>query len=327
MPLQKPISEAQDLDIPDSWVRTASALLAEGRTRVMVAGGADRGKSSFCRYLAARALEMGKRVAFLDTDVGQKDIGPPAALTLKLLHPTHPAAEAPDGFYFVGSVSPRGHFLPIATGSEALLRGNGQDIAIVNTDGLVRGPGRVLRHYQTEALAPDTLVAIEREGEQGTIPVHTGIRIRRLSPAPAARERTSDQRRAARLGAFRQYFSEARRSALDLDLEHLRMERCLLFTGVPVEPHGFLYAEDTVEGRVVVGNRALPDPGTKRIPAGFERGLLCGMLDTEGTCVGLGVLEHLDFRARKLLLRSRWRERSYGACSSGTSISIPRGES
>ncbi|MFP4616220.1 MAG: Clp1/GlmU family protein [Thiohalorhabdus sp.] len=292
--------EPPALDIPPDWSRAAEAVLAAGGRRIVVAGAADRGKSSFCRYLAARFLEAGTAAALLDADVGQKELGPPAALTLGSGAAAREPGEGAHAFYFVGAVSPRGHFLPVAVGSGRLLAQAGDQPVIVSTDGMVRGPGRILRHYQMEALAPDHVVALEAEGEAGSVPVPQGTAVHRLHPAPSARARNPAERKAARQRAFRAYFRDAGRAVLDL--EGLHLERCLLFTGRTVDPGGFLHAEETPEGPLVVGNRPLSDRTTKRLPAGFERDLLCGVLDTGGRCLGLARLARLDFRTRKLTL-------------------------
>ncbi|KPV40239.1 hypothetical protein AN478_08970 [Thiohalorhabdus denitrificans] len=295
-----PPGEPAPLDIPRDWVRAAEAMLAAGGGRIVVAGAADRGKSSFCRYLTGRFLEAGKEVALLDADIGQKDLGPPAALTLGFRAPGREPEDGPHAFYFVGAVSPRGHFLPVAVGAGRLLAQAGAQPVIVNTDGLVHGPGRILRHYQMEALDPDHVVALEAEGEAGAVPAPLGATVHRLRPAPSARPRSPAERKAARQRAFRAHFRNAGRAVLDLETFHL--ERCLLFSGRTVDPGGFLHAEETPEGPLVVGNRPVPDGTTKRLPAGFERDLLCGVLDADGRCLGLARLARLDFRTRRLTL-------------------------
>ena len=60
----------------------------------------------------------GQRVAVVDTDVGQKDIGPPATLTLGYPEMAQSLAEAPlVAWYFLGPTSRAGHLLPMIVGS------------------------------------------------------------------------------------------------------------------------------------------------------------------------------------------------------------------
>ena len=52
---------------------------------VMLVGGLDVGKTTLARRLLAAALAGGRTGAYLDTDLGQKTVGPPTAVTLKLV--------------------------------------------------------------------------------------------------------------------------------------------------------------------------------------------------------------------------------------------------
>ncbi len=145
------------------------------------------------------------------------------------------------------------------------------------------------------------MVALEKNGEAGAIlGGHKLPRIHRLAPSTLVRAKTPAQRRAARTRAFRDYFTGA--LAQEWDLAELAFQRSLLFTGRPVDPGPHLHAEETAEGRLVVGGPEPRDPGTKRLPAGFERGLLCGVADGEGCCRGLARLKGIDFAARRVSL-------------------------
>src|ERR671925_734291 len=84
---------------------------------VMFVGGLDSGKSSMARAVAAHALRLGRSVAYLDADVAQKTVGPPATVGLK--HVREPddltleqMAEA-DALGFAGSTSPQDHLVPL----------------------------------------------------------------------------------------------------------------------------------------------------------------------------------------------------------------------
>ena len=43
-------------------------------------------------------------------------------------------------------------------------------------------------------------------------------------------------------------------------------------------------------------------PDSKGLPAGFERNLLCFIADATGRCLGLGIIEHINFIGRMILL-------------------------
>jgi polynucleotide 5'-hydroxyl-kinase GRC3/NOL9 len=76
----------------------------------------------------------------------------------------------------------------------------------------------------------------------------------------------------------------------------------LLFNGKPIEIDGAIHAEQSSEGILVVGTPATPRPGSKILPLGFERNLLCGVADATSRCLGLGIIEHIDFAGHSIAL-------------------------
>src|SRR5512144_2844813 len=91
--------------------RAAHARLA------MFIGGLDAGKSTLARATAAYALRLGRTVAYLDADVAQKTVGPPATVGLKHIREpddlTFERLAHADALGFVGSTSPQDHLLPM----------------------------------------------------------------------------------------------------------------------------------------------------------------------------------------------------------------------
>ena len=88
----------------------------------MMVGGLDTGKTTMGLAIAAAALQAGRRVAYLDADVGQKAVGPPTAVTLRLLDQPEDIERMDqlDGLYFVGATSPQGQLLPLVVGAGRL---------------------------------------------------------------------------------------------------------------------------------------------------------------------------------------------------------------
>src|SRR4029450_4824032 len=87
---------------------------------VMLIGGLDSGKSTLAKTIAGAGLLEGRTVGYVDSDLGQKTVGPPAAVTMRMLRTgvdLEPAAMAkPDALSFVGSTSPQGQLLPLVGG-------------------------------------------------------------------------------------------------------------------------------------------------------------------------------------------------------------------
>ena len=95
-------------DYPPQWLALAGELL-KGRI-ILVLGSVDTGKTTLVTYLANSLVKRGKRVAIVDADVGQSDIGPPTTIGLGLVEsPIKKMREAKRlAMYFVGAISPEG---------------------------------------------------------------------------------------------------------------------------------------------------------------------------------------------------------------------------
>lgn len=295
-----------ELDIPALWEEAAERVLAAGGGRVLVLGASDVGKSAFCRFLARKLFQAGHEVALVDADIGQKDIGPPATVTLgRARTDEETTAAVAEAYYFVGATNPMGRLLPLVLGTMRLVELARAPFVLINTTGLVHGVGRILKGYKVEGVRPDLIVAIQRAGElEPILRAYRNHLTLRLVPSPKARARTGDERREARETAFREYFSGARpiHSALD----RLVVQRSLLFTGTRLEIEGCIHAERTAEGIVAVsGNSSRRISEAKVVlPKGFERNLLCGVAEAGNRCLGLAIVEEIDFARRTISLLS-----------------------
>jgi polynucleotide 5'-hydroxyl-kinase GRC3/NOL9 len=293
------------LDIPPAWDWSADQIIRHKWRKILVLGAVDRGKSTYCRFLIRRCLETGQRVAVLDTDVGQKDIGPPATLTLGYPEVAQSLAEVPPvAWYFLGATSPAAHLLPMIVGVRQLLDTARAAYIIINTTGFVTGPGRVLKSYKIEAVRPDVIVALEHGRELRTLlQAYRHYHILRLPASAYATPKTFEQRRAARERAFGRYFATA--STVELALRQVIFQRALLFTGRKLERKDFLYAEHTAEGILAIAAEEPADtPGVHVLPVGFERHLLCGVANRRNEGVGLALIMHIDFARETITLRT-----------------------
>jgi len=152
--------------------RLVDRAAREART-VLFVGGLDAGKSTMARATAAFALRRGRTVAYLDADVAQKTVGPPATVGLKHVHEpddlTLERLSHADALGFVGSTSPQGHVLSLV-GALARLRdrarADGADLIVVDTSAMVSGIwGQLVKYYKVDALEPDLVVGLQR-GEE-----------------------------------------------------------------------------------------------------------------------------------------------------------------
>jgi polynucleotide 5'-hydroxyl-kinase GRC3/NOL9 len=192
---------------------------ARTKRTVVLLGGLDSGKTTLARSILREALAAGRAGAYLDSDVGQKTVGPPATVTLKLLRsPEDLDAESladADALSFVGSTTPDGHLLSVVTSVARLhqrARASGADLVVVDTSGLVSGVyGQILKYHKVEMLLPDLVVGLQR-GEElqpllGVIQRFFGTQVVPLPVVPGVRSTTVEQRADNREAAMRRYFS------------------------------------------------------------------------------------------------------------------------
>lgn len=200
------------LHIPAAWQRSAERIIRENWRRILVLGASDRGKSSYCKFLAHALLHEGRTVSFVDADIGQKDVGPPATVALADLDPATDFAQATcHAIYFVGHINPIAHFLPLVLGTRRMVEAAKGEFVVIDTSGLIQGKGRLLKGFQIESLQPDALVCLERDEELA--PIRHAARhcnILSLRPSHLAAPKSPNARRHAREEAFRAHFQGAR---------------------------------------------------------------------------------------------------------------------
>ncbi len=292
--------QARRIEVPVWWAEALDQLVREGARKILVVGASDRGKSTFCALLCRKLWESGATVAFVDADIGQKDIGPPATISLAFFRGealTHTAAHE---LFFVGATSPMGHFLPMVVGTLKLVHKASEcaERVVIDTTGLVKDGGRELKGWQVEALEPDVIVCIERDGElDDLVRAQRHVRVIRLRPSPQAVRKSAMARRRLREQAFAEYFSGAEECELHLDA--LAFQRSPLFDGRRVDDHRFEYAEerDGFLTAVARGKSSARRRGFLLLPSDFVEGLLCGVVGWPRR-TELGIVQVIDFRRR-----------------------------
>lgn len=216
--------------------RLVDRAAREART-VMFIGGLDSGKSTLARATAAFALRVGRSVAYLDADVSQKTVGPPATVGLKHIHEpddlTLERMAHADALGFVGSTSPQDHLLPLVG---ALTRLNerahreGADLVVVDTSGMVSGIwGQLVKYYKVDMLEPDLVVGLQRGGELepilGVLERFFGMAVEALPVHPNVETTSVEQRVEQRERAMARYFEG--------DLQRFRVKPTVFMPTLP----------------------------------------------------------------------------------------------
>ncbi|MGC8785457.1 MAG: Clp1/GlmU family protein [Armatimonadota bacterium] len=321
------------------WEQALQTLAAQ-RARVMVLGARDVGKTTFTALLTNRQLAHGIRVAVVDADVGQSEIGPPTTIGVGLVEVPVPTLHAvvPLAIYFVGSNTPRGRMLETVNGVRAMVakaQDAGAESIIVDTTGFVNGAAaRRLKCAKVEAVRPQFVVAIQRKDELEHLlrPLERRkLRLIRLPVPETVVLKSPEMRQQRRVMRFFRYFQDARLHTFALS--DVACEGTWFNTGAPLEWNEIHFLQETLRSRVfwaertaehlfvitdkVVDERALVIvEETFRVAhvttAGVHRfvKLLLGLLDAEGECLAIGILERIDFVNRTITVRTPLRDAS-----------------
>lgn len=324
---------APSLHVSPSWPRV-SAAVAETGGPVLILGGVDSGKTTFCTWLARELVGRGLRVGLIDADVGQSIVGPPGTIGLAVLQEpfTAPSDLNPTALAFVGAVAPEGRLLEMVLGIQEMMARAEREIAevtLIDTTGFIHGAvARALKSAKIRAIAPRHCVALGG-GEalryllQGYEQV-ADLTVHWLPISPGVQARSREARRQARAEAFRTYFEGSK--VVELEVGQVLLTGIHCRSGQPLPgpllnywrdlvPAHVFYAERTPEGVTLVLERMLAlderrtleeETGERPfvIDANLFDGLLVGLCDSYRELLALGLIEQFHFQRGRIRLRS-----------------------
>ena len=261
------VEEVDGNTILPLWVESIEVLKGFQKKPViaMVMGKADSGKTSFCTYLINKLVSEKQKVAILDGDLGQSDIGPPCTVAYAFI--TTPLTElyelkAENGF-FVGVTSPSEAVSKTIEGlalMKAEILDRTVDFVVVNTDGWVEGEEAVEYKSQlAEMLEPDMVLCIQQKDELKPL-VANLMKFRKIviDSSSVVKQRSREKRKNLREMSYAKYLADAK--VRSLPLNQLTLEE----------------------------KTALP------VRQGEERGLLLGLYDSQRKFLGIGILREVD---------------------------------
>ena len=233
---------------------------------VMVMGAANTGKTTMARLLLQDALADGRSVAFVDSDVASSTVGHPECVGLRWVRSPADLEDLSraDAMRFVGSTQPQGVVLPHVVATATLIdeARQGADFVVLDTSSVVSGVvGQTLTYHITELCDPSLIIAIQR-GEElepgiGMLRRFLGARVAKSEPPPGLNVKGPLELRAGLIDAFR--------GAFEPDLQRWRVHSSVF---APTLPEAF---------------------DLSRL-----EGMLVGVQNESGACLGLGALEHDD---------------------------------
>lgn len=233
---------------------------------VMLIGAVDTGKTTLGRLILEDALDSGVSAAYVDGDIGVPIVGPPACVGLRKVKAAEDLDDmsTADELRFVGSTSPQGVILPYVVSVAALVdiaRGEAE-VVILDTTGEVSGVvGQTIVYHLMELCKPTLVIAMHRGQEMdpitGMLRRFLSARVAMANPPPGMVLPTPTERRQARVEAFA--------AALAPPLQRWRVQTSVF---APTLPEEF---------------------DLSRLD-----GMLVGVQDDKGRCLGLGALEYGD---------------------------------
>lgn len=320
------LTKMEASSIPDQWDELAQRIAKAKKPgelyTVMVFGEVDTGKTFFSTYLANRLTATSGKIAILDCDTGQSDIGAPGtfgmlvldgpAIFLTELPPTH--------MTLLGAHSPGLHFLPTVTGLTHMMRKAKQeaDVLIIDTTGWVQGDGgRAVKKAKLDIVQPDMVVLMQRSTELEHLVRHLpGNLIARLPVSKKASPTDQMVRKGLRERVSKKYFERAR--MIEIPFDRVFTDRVYFRTGTPLNLEGTLHAERLSgwEGTFVVTSGPLIPEITKNWPtdlgmirtfiAGEEKGLMVALLNIAQDVLAIGRLEEMDFLNNRFRIRTNF---------------------
>ncbi|UCF31931.1 MAG: AAA family ATPase [bacterium] len=213
--------------LPPDWTERGAVR------RIMILGGTDTGKTTLVEALADR-LSRSHPVGVVDLDVGQSTVGPPTTVAWTRITGGFPGRGVlhPEGIAFVGSLTPRGSFLPLMAGAVRMVNAAAAacPVVLIDTSGFIQGPeGQIFKQHKVDLLEPDFLVALQRTEELE--PTLHAFRhqdrpvILRLNVSPAVRTRSAEERAAWRRERFADHFTGEGERVIHLSEAGLRVTR------------------------------------------------------------------------------------------------------
>lgn len=323
---------------PPPWQPGLDALraLPDGAAALLV-GATDRGKTTFAALAAQMLARDGGRIAVVDADIGQSEIGPPGTVGVAWadanqtrLHELKVAAR-----FWVGAWAPAGVAMEhvVATGlATAWARRAGAQRLLIDTTGFVTGPAaRRLKVAKAQLVAPALILGFARAGELdpllAVLARATGAPVLVLAVPDVVGRKSTSLRTTRRLTRVSEALENARE--ITLPLASLATVGATLGTGEPLAPHlvrwtasalrvPVVYAERTPETISVFVQGRAQRPGWEAdagpvaehfgvrtvhaLSLGAHSGLYLGLHDEQGRLLSVGRFVRLETDRLELVI-------------------------
>ena len=325
------VEEVDGDTTPQSWSTAFEELLKiEARPVVaVVLGTIDSGKTSFCTYLTNKLLSEKNKIAVLDGDLGQSDIGPPCTVSYTFV--AKPVADLfsleAENAFFVGVTSPSKTPEKVIKGLVLLKREileKDSDFVIVNTDGWIEGEDAIEYKVQlVKRLNPEIIFCIQQGDElKPLLKALEGYKLILVDSPTAIKQRSKEKRKNLRELGYIKYLKDAKVHSIPLNW--IRIEENELFSSYRTYENAkrareiynllgmkpFYLAEQKDKIFMVIGkNRWIGKSNIEKVEEytkkkavvirkGEEEGSLVALYNTNKDFLGIGVLQEVDYRKK-----------------------------
>lgn len=203
---------------PKEWYALLDVLEKDKGSAILL-GATDTGKSTLAKFFIFNLCQRGLKVALIDADIGQSFLGPPTTIGLAVFKsdPDWELILSPPEIFFVGSVTPEGHFPIHLKGIKRMVDkapSYGADVIIVDTTGFILGEaGKELKRRKIELLSPRFLIALQKSDEiEPILELHKEnplYKLHRLPLSEQVRPRSMEERKNYRTNRFQDYFKNS----------------------------------------------------------------------------------------------------------------------
>ncbi len=183
----------------------------------MVIGSSDSGKTSLVAKIVSYLREQ--RIAIIDSDIGQSHIGPPTTVAWgKIARPFDWEKINCQEMFFVGFTSPVRDLPSVLTATKLADQSANcwAEKLIIDTCGLVFGPGLILKRSKIALLKPDLLIILGSDMETNKLanllsPFIASEKLYLLPNSKKNQVKTAAERAIYREKQFARYFQLARK--------------------------------------------------------------------------------------------------------------------
>lgn len=320
--------------MPIEWRTVLDSLKEVERVRALLLGSPVLGRSLLATYIINVITSTGSKVGFINLDIEQPDIGPPATVSVGIAEkPVSSLKELKiiDGF-FIGSITFRGQSAGILTGLIKMFtflnKSEDIDSLIMSVGGPFWGKeGRTLIDSIIRIAEPNRVIVIEKGDELEHLikPISKtpGLGIMRV-PAPYIQQLEGGYE--YRRGLYMKYLSDVKKRVFYIDDIMIRggiygsgheppssrYEEILNIVGY----EKLTYIEESSDATLIILKESLDESKISALKSlykgkemiiryeGYEKGLLVGLYDREGKYLGIGIIDSIDYKRGRITLWS-----------------------